>query len=358
MKIYKIIAATTAGLSCAFLLLIFGISWAISIYCFSAGREQLNVEQTLVEIPYGSSLRRVSDILAANRVIKSPKKFYWYVRLGRMDGLKFQAGYYDFFGVLTHQQIADRLLSGKDQSFKITFKEGQTIVDLVNMLEAADLVTKDQFIAAMTNEEIINRINPKDGGLRKNLLNDVGGLEGYLFPDTYFFSKRDSAESIIKKMHQRLLFKLNDQMKARIQEINTSLHEVLTLAAIIEKETGNESERPIISSVYHNRLKLGMRLQADPTVIYGIKDYDGKIKKAHLLAHHPYNTYQITGLPPGPIAAPGIKAIEAALWPADTKYLYFVSKNDGSHVFCENLNCHNQAVRKWQIDYFRKAAKS
>jgi UPF0755 protein len=244
-------------------------------------------------------------------------------------------------------------LLGRNQSFQVTFKEGQTLVDLANNLDHIGLVTKNEFLIAMTSDEIVHFIGAPNASMRRGLENDVGGIEGYLFPDTYFFEKNDSAKGIIKKMHAKLVTLFDDKMLARIDEIKLSLHQLLTLASIIEKETGDQSERPIIASVYHNRLRRGMRLQADPTVIYGIKNYDGKIRKSDLLTYHPYNTYKIQGLPPGPIAAPGLAAIRAALWPNDTRYLYFVSRNDGSHVFCENIVCHNEAVRKWQIEYFR-----
>jgi UPF0755 protein len=357
MKPISIFLKLFFSLLLLFGLLILSLGWVSSCYFHALGQKSFPVEETLVEIPYGSSVRRVAEILAENNVISAPRKFYWYVRLGRSDGTKFQAGYYSFLGDLTYNQIADRLLLGRDQSFKVTFKEGQTLVDLAMLLEDAGLTTKEQFAAAMTNDEILQLINPILSFRRQHLVNDMGGIEGYLFPDTYFFAKHDTPETIIKKMYRRLEVQLDDHLRARIKETNTSLHEILTLASIIEKETGSPKERPLISSVYRNRLKVGMRLQADPTVIYGIKNYDGKIRKADLLTYHPYNTYVIAGLPPGPIASPGIDAIRAALWPEDTKYFYFVSKNDGSHVFCEDINCHNNAVRKWQIEYFKNAAK-
>jgi UPF0755 protein len=353
----KVVFRLLLVLVAAFLVLLMAGSFALSRYFASVGRELVNPKETLVEIPYGSSLRRVSEILKDAQVIENAPLFYWYLRLGRLDSSKIQAGYYSFCGELTKRGLAERLLLGKDQSFKVIFKEGQTLVDLATTLEGLGLSTKEDFILAMTNQEVLELIDAPNAHMRRALLNDVGGIEGYLFPDTYFFSKRDSAVSIIKKMYTRLIALLDDDILMRLGQEQKSLHEVLTLASIIEKETAAAHERPIIASVYRNRLKIGMRLQADPTVIYGIKNYNGKISKADLLAYHPYNTYKVFGLPPGPIAAPGLEAIRAALWPQTTKYIYFVSKNDGSHVFCENLTCHNRAVKTWQIDYFKKAAR-
>lgn len=330
---------------------------ALSSYMTAVGQENVNVNDTLVEIPYGSSLRRVSAILAQAGLIDDEARFFWYMRLGRDDGHSIQAGYYNFAGVLTKSQIASRLQHGIDQSFRFTFKEGQTLIDLVRTLEYLQLSTTEEFIEAMNSEDILSLIQLPYDRVRTALANDVGGLEGYLFPDTYFFTKKDKAKGIIKKMYARFLAKLDTGFKEHMDQEKKTLHEVLTLASIIEKETGDTSERSLVSSVYHNRLKRNMRLQADPTVIYGLKDYDGKIRKKDLLTKHSYNTYVINGLPPGPIASAGLESIKAALYPANTDYLYFVSKNDGTHVFCENLSCHNKAVKLWQVDYFKKSAQ-
>lgn len=322
---------------------------------FAKSTESIN-QEIIVEIPFGTSAKRVSEILYAQGVIKEPRKFYWFLRLYRQDTSRMQAGYYVFDKEINHNEIAERLQTGRDQAFKLTYKEGESLCDLALALDKINLVSPKDFERAMMSSEIINFIKVPLEQTRSALKNNTGGLEGYLFPDTYFFSKRDTGISVIKKMHQRLLDKINGDLEARMKEQNLSLHEVLTLASIIEKETGAAHERPLIASVYQNRLKKNMRLQADPTVIYGIKNYDGKIRKADLLNYHAYNTYKISGLPPGPIAAPGLESIKAVLWPASSNFLFFVSKNDGTHIFCENIACHNQAVQKWQIEYFKNSA--
>jgi len=282
---------------------------------------------TTVLIPYGSSLKRVARILKENEVIKNENLFYWYVRLGRSDAHKFQAGFYEFNGRYSLEELATRLLFGQDRSYQVTIKEGE------NLSSIAKSIAEHGFV----NEA--------------DLLNNAQGFEGYLFPDTYLFGEKEPANLIIERMHKRMMGIIGVEMQERMKAINLSLHQILTLASIIEKETGAAFERPMIASVYLNRLHIGMRLQADPTVIYGIKDFQGRLKKKDLLTLHPYNTYKIKGLPPGPISAPGIDSIKAVLWPAQTKYLYFVSKNDGTHEFCEDLICHNRAVKKWQIDF-------
>lgn len=320
-------------------------------------KETLNLSNTVVEIPYGSSLKHVAHLLAEQKIIPNEQQFYWYVRLARQDANRIQAGYYQFDGSYTYAQLAESLKNGRDRASKIIFKEGQTLVDLVNLLEAEGVLKKEDFIEAMRSKDVSALINAPNVEARLALENDVGGIEGYLFPDTYFFTKKDSPKTIISIMHRHLLNKIDESMRLRMKELNMSLHQVLSLASIVEKETGAPEERPVIASVYLNRLKIGMPLQADPTVIYGIKNYDGKIRKSDLSLPHPYNTYKIAGLPPGPIAAPSLMSIKAVLWPEETKYLYFVSKNDGSHIFCGDINCHNKAVKIWQIDFFKTPKK-
>jgi len=181
--------------------------------------------------------------------------------------------------------------------------------------------------------------------------NGLAGMtfEGYLFPDTYFFPRDVTIEGIISTMVKRFWSVFVPEWQARAKDLGLSVHQTVTLASIIEKETGAAFERPIISSVFHNRLKKKMRLESDPTVIYGIKNFDGNLTKKHLTTRTPYNTYKIRGLPIGPIANPGSASLEAALYPDDTKYIYFVSRKDRTHQFSMNLKQHNRAVRKYQL---------
>ena len=175
-------------------------------------------------------------------------------------------------------------------------------------------------------------------------------LEGYLFPETYYLSKLTPEKKIVEKMVNTFKEKvLKSQILKSIKESSLSLHEIITLASLIEKETGLDSERKMISSVFYNRLKKNMRLQTDPTVIYAIEKFDGNIRKRDLKIDSPYNTYRYKGLPPGPISSPGLKSIEAAISPIKSNHLYFVSRQDGSHHFSSNLAEHNQAVKKYQL---------
>lgn len=348
LKIFILFFATELFI---FSILLFGISF----YFLNYG-SKINYfnEEKIVEIPFGSSLRKVSEILESSNMIERKNEFYFYLRFGRLDAKKIQAGYYKFSGDLSHEHLVSSLLNGRDIAFRVTFKEGQTIKELAETLENVGLVSKDIFYETLAKTEVINFINPPTSVVEYFKQYNAGGIEGYLYPDTYFFSKRDNAEKIITIMHQKLQKVLDERIKAKLDEQKLSLHDLLTIASIVEKETAKEEERPVVASVYLNRVKLGMLLQADPTVIYGIKNYMGKISKKDLQTHHEYNTYTKKGLPLGPICAVSLNSIKAVLWPSETNYLFFVSRNDGSHEFCENLKCHNAAVKKWQIDYFKQ----
>jgi UPF0755 protein len=174
------------------------------------------------------------------------------------------------------------------------------------------------------------------------------GVEGYLFPDTYLFPKGVASAEVIRTMVGKFRRVYVPAFSQRAAELGMTDKQIVTLASIIEKETGVPEERPLVSAVFHNRLKRGMPLCSDPTVIYGIKAFDGNLRKLDLMRMTPYNTYLSRGLPPGPIANPGASAIQAALYPAPTNYLYFVSRNDGTHHFSATLREHNEAVWKYQ----------
>ena len=207
-----------------------------------------------------------------------------------------------------------------------------------------DCRLKDKFIKESRNIEWIDSLNiPSDS------------LEGYLFPETYHFSKQTSEHKIIHTMVDAFKKRvINQELLDRVQRSGLSLHEIITLASLIEKETGLNEERKHISSVFHNRLRKNMRLQTDPTVIYAINEFNGNIRKKDLNINSPYNTYRYKGLPPGPIASPGLKSITAALNPIKTNHLYFVSRKDGSHHFSSSLEEHNHAVRRYQLKKVNK----
>ena len=270
-------------------------------------------------------------------IIQSPLKFKL-LALIRGQDKRIKAGEYLFSSVMTPNHILNNLVSGKVQLHKFTVPEGYNLSQIASVVARAGFGTETAFLKAARNHH-----------LAKKLGIEGETFEGYLFPDTYYFPKGETPEKIVSTMVKRFWTVFKPQWKDRANQCGLSIHQVVTLASIIEKETGAPSERPLISSVFHNRLKKRMRLESDPTVIYAITDFDGNLTRKHLATKTPYNTYRIRGLPPGPIANPGAKALEAALYPADTRFLYFVSKEDRTHKFSTNIKDHNMAVRKYQL---------
>ncbi len=293
-------------------------------------------ESTLIEIPQGITIDKVAVLLQQKKIIKSRRLFCLLARLQPKKLIK--AGEYHISPAISMLQLLNTLYEGKIFCRKITIPEGYTVRQIAKLLVKKGIIAdQDRFIRLAHNKNII-----KDLGF------EAPSLEGYLYPDTYYFSKGLREESILKVMVSRFHDIFLPEWKDRSRELGVTFQEMITLASLIEKETSNEGERHLISAVYHNRLKAGIRLQCDPTVIYSLKDFNGNLTREHLLNDSPYNTYQKYGLPPGPIANPGRESIEAALYPADVKYRYFVSKNDGTHKFSYSLRDHNRAVFKYQ----------
>ena len=244
---------------------------------------------------------------------------------------------------MSPRQILETLKGGKVRLYRVTIPEGYQLRQIAQAIEAAGFGKAQDFHRLATDPEVAQSV-----GI------EAQTLEGYLFPDTYHFPRDLKQPAIIEAMLKRFRAVITDEWQARAREIDLSLHEVVTLASIIEKETGDPAERPLISSVFHNRLRKKMRLETDPTVIYGIKDFNGNLTRKDLRTPTPYNTYVIKGLPPGPIASPGAAALEAALYPAESDYLFFVSRRDRTHQFSTNWKDHNQAVREYQLRRRRK----
>ena len=291
----------------------------------------------IVTVKRGQSFAATADILKQAGLIESPFRFRLLARLQRADK-RIQAGEYLLAADMSPKEILTVMVSGKVRLYKFTVPEGYNFMQIATIVEKAGFTPAEEFRRAATDTVFVHQM-----GI------DAQTFEGYLFPDTYHFPKGADAREIITAMVARLQSLVSDQWKQRAAQLGLSFHEILTLASIIEKETGAPFERPLISSVFHNRLKKGMRLETDPTVIYGLKEFDGNLTRKHLTTRTPYNTYKIKGLPPGPIASPGLAAIEAALYPADTEYLFFVSKKDTTHQFSTNFRDHNRAIRKYQL---------
>lgn len=292
-----------------------------------------------VTIDPGMSLTQVAHLLAERKVISNPTTFRLYTYLkGKQRDI--QAGEYHLSPSQKPAQILHKLTNGETVAHTVTIPEGYRISEIAELLATAGLANANRFIEATQDAELLKQLNiPTDS------------LEGYLFPDTYRFRRQTGEKEIIRTLVANFQKRIvQPRYLDRAKELGMSLHAVVTLASLIEKETGQEKERPKIAAVFHNRLRKKMRLQTDPTVIYALANFDGNIRKKDLSVDSPYNTYLHAGLPPGPIASPGEDSIAAALFPAETDALYFVSRQDGSHQFSTNLEDHNRAVVKYQIN--------
>jgi len=292
----------------------------------------------VVEIPRGLSVREVALRLEQSGVIKSKELFILYVLL-KGDQNKIKAGEYEFQPGDSMARVVEKLIKGDVIVRKITIPEGLTIDQIGGLLEVNGVMSKEEFLKKAKSAEFA----------RKLLGDSISSLEGYLFPDTYSYTKGITPEELIEIMVSRFK-EVYQSLKKQSAKVELTDHEIVTLASIIEKETGNASERPLISAVFRNRLRLGMRLESDPTVIYGLGGYfDGNLGKEDLRNEiSGYNTYRAVGLPPGPIGNPGKDSLESALNPAKVDYLYFVSKGDGTHHFSSNYRDHLDAVIRYQ----------
>ncbi len=286
----------------------------------------------------GQGFGTIAENLKRRGLISDTLRFKIYARFKKM-ATRVKTGEYELSPSFSPARILTHLVSGRVKLYKFTIPEGLDMGQIADLAQRADFCSRTQFLTLC-----------KDKGVIQNFGLTGTTLEGYLYPDTYLFAKNTSCQNIIEKMTSTFKKTFTSEWKTRAEKLGFTIHEIVTLASIIEKETGDASERPLISSVFHNRLKKNMRLESDPTVIYGVDDYHGRIRYRHLRRVTPYNTYQIHGLPMGPIANPGAKAIEAALYPVDSKYLFFVSKNDTTHQFSKNLRDHNRAVNKYQLN--------
>lgn len=285
----------------------------------------------------GQRFDLIVDQLHNHRLIRYPFKMKFMGRLKQYDR-KIIAGEYNLSPAMTPEAILKQLVSGRVLMVRLTIPEGLNLRQIAHLVEQAGLGCRDEFYRAATDPELAAQLDiPADT------------VEGYLFPETYFFSKDVGPEQIIRFMAGQLGAAFTPDWIERAAVLGLSVHEIITLASIVEKEAGHPDERTLVASVFYNRLNKRMRLQSDPTVTYGVPDFSGRIRRKDLERDTPYNTYQIAGLPPGPIASPGLASIRAALFPDETDYLYFVSREDGTHQFSTNLRDHNEAVRRYQL---------
>lgn len=295
-------------------------------------------EELLYTVSPGSSLSNIAAGLEDRGVIANDGYFIALARL-KQSAARIQAGEY-LFGErpATPTTVLDRLVTGDVRLERLTIPEGFALTEIADLVEARELGSAGRLLDLAHDSDFIESL-----GL------EVDSLEGYLFPETYTFARGTTEKQLLRAMVGQMKRHMTTELLSKGEALDLDRHELLTLASIIQKEAGTDEEMPRISSVFHNRLERGMRLQADPTVIYGVEDFDGNLTRRHLEDITPYNTYRLSGLPPGPIASPGDEALQAAANPADTDALYFVSRGDGSHVFSRTLGEHNRAVRRYQL---------
>jgi len=308
-----------------------------------------SAEEKVVEIPTGSSPRAVVRALARAGVLADDETAWRYVRVQhwlKREPRPLKAGEYAFSGALTPDEALERVYRGEIKLYRFTVPEGLRVEETAEIVGRSGLASEEAFL-----------LLARDPAVARALGVPFDSLEGYLFPETYAFAKGVSARQIAEAMVHRFREAFAAASARRAPGVTLGEPEVAVLASIVEKETGQPEERPRIACVFHNRLRKRMKLQTDPTVMYATflrtGHWSKNISKADLSVPHPYNTYTTVGLPPGPIASPGAAAIQAALAPSDCQDLFFVSRNDGTHVFCPTLACHAAAVRTWQVEYFR-----
>lgn len=288
------------------------------------------------ELKHGSTLKGVAKQLTATGVLSEPWNFVVMARLlGKAGSIK--AGNYQLESSLTPLQLLRKITEGDVSQSKITFIEGWNIYQVRSALDAHPSLRHDT--KGLDERELLKLVDAQENT-----------LEGLIFPDTYYFSNGMSDTAIMQRAYRIMQQKLADAWQERAPDLPyASPYEALIMASIVEKETGKAAERPQIAAVFVNRLRTGMRLQTDPTVIYGLGEgFDGNLRKRDLTADTAYNTYTRAGLPPTPIAMPGYESIQAALHPAQTKAIYFVAKGNGSHQFSSSLTEHNRAVNQYQ----------
>jgi UPF0755 protein len=289
-----------------------------------------------VGIPKGATFREAVEIFSKEKLIRNKTLF---LIIGRITGIdrKIRAGYYSIYRSMSLLDLLKALRKGQIIEYEIRVLEGDSLREIADKLSEKGIIQKEDFFNLSSNKVFLSSFDI-----------DAPTFEGYLYPDTYKIPKGMDTEEAIGIMINRMRDKFSVEMIEQTEELGLTEREVLTLASIIEKEAVTDEERPLISAVYHNRLKKKIRLQADPTAIYGVKSSKEKITSNDLKRKSPYNTYTIKGLPPGPIASPSIKSITAALNPAKVMYIYFVSNNDGTHQFSVTMDEHQAAVQEYR----------
>ncbi|RPJ11467.1 MAG: endolytic transglycosylase MltG [Deltaproteobacteria bacterium] len=296
----------------------------------------------VVFIKKGMNLKQISKVLQEEGIVRN-RHFFLLLTSALGKKAKIKAGEYEFQPGISPLAVLDTLVKGQVKRHLITIPEGYTLAQIAQLLDDQEIVDGTEFLQKASSPAFITTL-----GLSSLLADSEATLEGYLFPETYHLYKEMDPEEVIRMMVHQFKKVFGPEMADRASLLGMSGRDVVILASIIEKETPLVQEKSVVSAVFHNRLSRKMPLQSDPTVIYGIKNFNGNLTKEDLLTPTPYNSYLRLGLPPSPICNPGKDSLLAALRPATVPYLYFVSRNDGSHFFSSEYEDHQRAVWKYQ----------
>lgn len=324
-------------------LVFFLVFFTLRLTFFAILPNHSKIDEPIILIKRGETPKEITKALASQNIISSSTQFLLLGRLTR-QWKKVKAGEYQFHATDSPWKIFSILTSGISLNHPFTVREGENMYEIADDLTNKKLSDRKVFLNLCQDSDFIQSLGYFSDPAPKQ-------LEGYLFPSTYFLTRTMSTQDIIRQMVKEFFHYWSFNHEKRAKQIKMDRAKIIILASMIEKETGAPTERAIISSVFYNRLSKKMRLQSDPTTIYGIwEQFRGKIHKSDLLEKNNYNTYKLNALPMGPIGNPGKESIEAALYPTESSFLYFVSKNDGTHHFSRTLKEHNKAVNKYQLN--------
>jgi len=334
MKLLKIIKKKR--LSIIFLALLIPLFSGLSLLLYAQSPLGDSKAACTIDIPKGTSFNRIVGILDDAGLVKH-KLLFSLLAVTQSAAGHIRAGEYELASSMSPLEILQKLVRGEIKGYFVTFPEDMTLREVAARLASYKLVDEKTFMKLSSDREFLDSLG-------------IAGatLEGFLYPDTYLLDRSMETKEIIRAMVNQFRKRVDAELLNRAKELGFSAEEFVTLASIIGKESGNKEEKPFVSAVFHNRLKKGMKLQSDPTAVYGLNNFNRVIKRKDLNSNTPHNTYRINGLPPGPIANPGIDSLRAALYPAPVNYLYFVSKKDGSHRFSSSLTAHNEAIFRYQ----------
>ncbi|MBU2055119.1 MAG: endolytic transglycosylase MltG [Proteobacteria bacterium] len=329
----------------AALLVVVVLFTGISFYRYSSSPVNPPLAARIVDIPKGAGFLRITEILNEAGFVKN-RPFFWALALVKQATLQIRAGEYEFTGVMSPLEILAKLVRGEIKDYKVMLPEDLTVSEVAKRLLEDKLINEEVFMTLATDRDFLASLDI-----------EADSIEGYLYPNTYKFDRSMTTKEVIRIIVRQFWKEITPEMSKRAEELGFTINEWVTLASIIGKESANREEKALISAVFHNRLKRGMKLQSDPTAVYRPAPEGTPVKtirKKDLLSDTPHNTYRISGLPPSPIANPGIDSLRAALYPARVGYFYFVATNDGAHHFSASLDEHNRAVAKYQINRQKK----